>query len=200
MMNSFGPTPRILRLFAQGDVIEKGSARFEELVAHFTPGEESDSTKEGQVDDFEAIKPDWQSAAFKYGSRAVILLHVFKVQTSCGYGVPKIDNKVQDGHDEASEWIDRDTLPSWAKKKEIEVLKAYRVKNNSRSLDGLPGLRGARRDRREWFGAAETKTMVSRVFLKQGGSVLVGMFLMWCIMVFAKALGFDIAKVQSMGT
>jgi hypothetical protein len=183
MMNSFGSTPRILRLFARGEVVEKGSAHFAELLRLFTPEDEPTLTEEGSKEVAQGPHPDWQTEAFRYGSRAVILLHVFKVQTSCGYGVPKFNHEKPA---EVSDWTDRDTLPSWAEKKDVQSLKEYRVKNNTRSLDGLPGLRGARRDHQEWLGVAEMRIWALRVLVSQKASILVGMMLMWCILLLSK--------------
>ncbi|KAK8156343.1 pyridoxamine phosphate oxidase family protein [Phyllosticta citrichinensis] len=71
MACSFGTVPRIMRLFCKGRVIERGGA---------------------SADDFEA----WLTrTGIKHGvdaCRAVIVLDVFKVQTSCGYGVPVVNN------------------------------------------------------------------------------------------------------------
>ena len=92
------------------------------------------------------------------GARAVIVLDVWKVQTSCGYGVPKIGLPLQfdgtSGPEEAFE--DRKTLEHWAANKvEKNEIDEYRVKNNVRSLDGLPALRSARRDAGERLWVAD---------------------------------------------
>ncbi|KAK7606780.1 hypothetical protein BKA81DRAFT_174611 [Phyllosticta paracitricarpa] len=70
MTCSFGKVPRIMRLYCTGRVIERGPS----------------------ADNFEA----WlKRTGIKHGveaCRAVIVLDVFKVQTSCGYGVPFANN------------------------------------------------------------------------------------------------------------
>ena len=63
------------------------------------------------------------------GARAIIKVSVSRVSTSCGYGVPLY------------EYVgDRDVLQKWAQKKGDEGLVEYRLQNNSKSIDGLPGL------------------------------------------------------------
>ena len=54
-----------------------------------------------------------------------------------------------------SELMDRDTLGKWATQQiKKGTIDAYRAKNNSRSLDGLPGMNVARRTKGEtlWLG------------------------------------------------
>lgn len=88
-------------------------------------------------------------------ARAVLVMDVWKVQTSCGYGVPVAT--VVDGDDGGMvEWEDRATLGEWGKKVvEKGGLMEYQVKWNSGSLDGLVALRAARRaggERWLWWG------------------------------------------------
>lgn len=61
--------------------------------------------------------------------RAVIVIDVHTVAHSCGYGVPKMKLMKE-----------RDQLGRWAEKKGPEAVREYRLKNNLKSLDGLPGL------------------------------------------------------------
>ena len=63
------------------------------------------------------------------GARAVVLIHIDEVQTSCGYAVPRMD--VLD---------ERPRLIDWAAAKDADELDAYRVRKNSTSIDGLPSL------------------------------------------------------------
>lgn len=91
------------------------------------------------------------------GARAVIILDVFKAQTSCGYAVPHLatrpDPVAAEKHIACLE--DRHTLGHWAGKRiSAGEMDDYRAKMNVRSLDGLPGLRVARRDAGErlWYG------------------------------------------------
>ena len=68
MFCSFGPSPQIMRLFCKGRVVEKWDQHYQELRAKMATenGDEVDLT----------------------GARAIIVLKVKKVQTSCGFGVP----------------------------------------------------------------------------------------------------------------
>lgn len=61
------------------------------------------------------------------GIRQIIMVDVYEVSTSCGYGVPLLS--YQD---------DRDTLARWAVNKGDEGLQVYRRDHNRRSLDDLP--------------------------------------------------------------
>jgi hypothetical protein len=209
MCNSFGPSPRILRLFCRGEVAEKGSQQYDELLQLFDSRSEPRSEDDNDVNDRRGDEmlsgrrqperppqSDWQTEALLGGARSIILLHVFKVQTSCGYGVPKLNGGDKtmplqllpdsDALEKAS-WIDRDTMPDWASKKGSQIAD-YRVKNNARSLDGLPGLRSARRDRREWMGMVEVQSWARRVFIAQAGSVLLGMIIMYLALVVGKTI------------
>lgn len=63
------------------------------------------------------------------GARAVIVVDVERVSSSCGFAVPRMSL------DEP-----RDELVDWAKKKGPDALVAYRAEKNARSIDGLPGM------------------------------------------------------------
>lgn len=151
MFCSFGESPRILRLFCTGEVIEWDSPRFEGFL---------EKMGKNKID----------------GARAVISLKIWKVQTSCGYGVPKLG--MSDG---GAELADRQTMGHWAHGKvEKNEMSAYQQLNNLQSLDGLPGLRTARRDNREiiWLGdakAAARRIMRQREALATG--VVIGIFI-----------------------
>lgn len=107
MFCAFSGPPKILRLFGSGETVLPGSNRWEELRPLF--------------------------GAYP-GTRQIIDVHVTRVQTSCGYGVPLFDFEGQ-----------RDTMVRWANAKGPEGLQDYRAEQNTRSIDGLPtplGLRG----------------------------------------------------------
>ena len=58
---------------------------------------------------------------------------------------------------------DRDTLGHWAGKQiSAGTLQAYQAKNNNSSLDGLPGLRAARKDKGERMWYRDTMVRVRR--------------------------------------
>jgi hypothetical protein len=61
------------------------------------------------------------------GTRAFIHVAVTRVSTSCGYAVPFFNFRER-----------RDQLNRWANGKGPDELATYRVKKNSRSIDGLP--------------------------------------------------------------
>jgi hypothetical protein len=132
MFCSFDTSPRILRFFCKGKVIEWDQPEFD------TTWKKMGITKPVE------------------GARAIILLDVFKVQTSCGFGVPR-HAKVKRGDAEekwAAGFEDRETMGHWASKRvEANTLHEYQKEWNYDSLDGLTGLKVARRDRGEilWF-------------------------------------------------
>jgi hypothetical protein len=102
MFCAFSGPPNIVRLYGRGEVIRHDEEGFAELAALFAP---------------------------LPGARAVIRVHVERVATSCGYGIPRLEYG-----------DDRDTLLKWAEKKGPEGTSEYRQKKNAESLDGLPGL------------------------------------------------------------
>jgi hypothetical protein len=122
MLCSFGPAPRILRLFTTARVIEWDEPEFPSLMKRM-------DLPQSPVE----------------GARAIIFLDIFTVQTSCGYGVPRLALQ-PDG----SPYLqDRDTMGHWARNKiEKNELLAYHVDKNSESMDNLPGLRSALRTKR----------------------------------------------------
>ncbi len=65
------------------------------------------------------------------GVRAVIVVEVERIADSCGYAVPVYRYEGE-----------RDQLVRWAENKGPEGVTDYQSKNNLRSIDGLPGLRG----------------------------------------------------------
>ena len=89
-------------------------------------------------------------------ARAVLVMDVWKLQTSCGYGVPIA--KAIDGEEGKVmvEFEDRETLGEWGRKLVEKGGKdEYQVTWNSRSHDGLVGLKAARRaggERVLWWG------------------------------------------------
>jgi hypothetical protein len=154
MFCSFGATPRIMRFFCTGRVVEWDQPEFETLL--------QEMGKEKVV-----------------SARAVIVLDVFKVQTSCGYGVPRISSNISCDVGKASEMAfeDRETIGHWgANKVEKNELLPYQEKNNAYSLDGLTGLRTARRGIGESLWLGDTKARMRRI-LAPRESVVTGVFL-----------------------
>lgn len=109
MFCSFGPKAMILRLYGRGRTVLPHDEGFDELKARFP-----------------ALP----------GLRQFIVLDVERVQTSCGYAVPRMENPRE-----------RDTLLRWAEKKGEEGLSDYQRQNNVVSIDGLPSPIGVRREK-----------------------------------------------------
>ncbi|KAL4957311.1 hypothetical protein BDW69DRAFT_191742 [Aspergillus filifer] len=123
MFCSFDAAPRIMRLFCTGSVIEWSDPKFNPYLERMGG--------KGLV-----------------GARAIIRLNVFKVQTSCGFGVPQLALSYDSETNEPKPYLqDRKTLSNWAGKVvEAGGIRSYQSEWNSRSLDGLPGLRTALQD------------------------------------------------------
>ena len=102
MMCAFEGAPRILRLYGKAKVHQKGTEAFEQLKDQF---------------------PHY------INSRSIIVSHVFKVITSCGYAVPLMDYQ-----------SDRDVLDKSAAKKGTDGIDQYQREKNLESLDGLTAL------------------------------------------------------------
>lgn len=166
---SFGPAPRILRLFCRSKVIEDTDPRFDDYVR---------KVAKGRRDAFE-------------GARAVIVCHVWQVQTSCGYGVPLVKKGIYAGDSEDKDTLallkegvegkldelcvfeNRRTLDVSAQKIEgKQGSRKYRATNNARSMDGLPGLRSSRRDAQENLWLGDLATRISRVKYEKFSFVL----------------------------
>jgi hypothetical protein len=150
MFCSFEANPRIMRFFCTGRVVEWDQPEFEPMLRRMG------------MKNFE-------------GARAVILLDVFKVQTSCGYGVPRLaKQKSEDGDEEIAGFQDRQIMGHWASNQiEKNTLHAYQQKNNSDSLDGLTGMRVSRRDRGETLWLTDTQAWLRRI-LGQREALAVG--------------------------
>lgn len=164
MFCSFATSPRILRLFCKGKVIEWDQPEFE------TTWKNMGITKPME------------------GARAIILLDVFKVQTSCGFGVPR-HAKVKLGDDE-EKWVagfeDREMLGHWASKKiESNTLHEYQKEWNYDSLDGLTGLKVARRDRGEILWVTDLIASFKRI-MAQREALAFGFILAIILSIIAK--------------
>jgi hypothetical protein len=99
MFCAFTGAPRILRLYGTGEVALPGTAAWDALADRF---------------------PDYP------GARQIVVAAIARVQTSCGFAVPRMQYVQQ-----------RDTLLRWAESKG-DALPAYRAQKNATSIDGLP--------------------------------------------------------------
>jgi hypothetical protein len=100
MFCAFGGAPNILRLYGKGYTALPGEAEWGELSSHFS------------------LLPV---------TRQIIVADIFRVQTSCGFGVPYYKYTGE-----------RDHSHQWAEKKGAEGLEEYKKEKNLLSLDGLP--------------------------------------------------------------
>jgi hypothetical protein len=100
MFCAFDGGPNILRLFGSGRLVTAGASEYEALAAQFPQ---------------------------RQGARAVMLVDVHRVSTSCGFAVPYYTYTG-----------DRDLLEAWAGSRTPERLRAYRNEKNTTSVDGLP--------------------------------------------------------------
>ena len=145
---SFDTMPRILRFYCWGRVIETDSPEFRPMLV-----------KMGH----ERVN----------GARAIIDLKVWKVGTSCGMSVPLLE--APQGREEelvsdsslpmethaARHFVQRESLKRWAgKMEEGGKMAGYRQLKNTTSLDGLPSIRVARKEK-----GFHTWVDVCRVFL-----------------------------------
>lgn len=100
MFCSFEETPLILRLYGKGKIVLPQDAAWAELYPLFPPIP---------------------------GARQIIVLEIESAQTSCGFGVPRLEYNGE-----------RDELVDWANKKGEDGLRQYRMDKNRISIDGLP--------------------------------------------------------------
>jgi len=103
MFCAFAGPPKIIRLYGRGDLVREGDPRWRVLRALF---------------------PEMP------GVRQIVTARLFRVQTSCGFGVPRFELEEQ-----------RDTLVRLALAKGDDELVEYRRLNNAESIDGLPTAR-----------------------------------------------------------
>ena len=103
MFCAFEGPPSILRRYGRGESLKRGSEAYRKTLAAA----------------FGGVEPP--------GARQIVRLHVERVQTSCGYGVPRFDYRGE-----------RPSLDNWARAKSEAEMEAYRREKNAVSIDGLP--------------------------------------------------------------
>jgi hypothetical protein len=102
MFCAFQGPPMVLRLHGHGRVVEPVTDEFADLEPQF---------------------PDYEAR------RAIIVVHVERISTSCGYAVPLLKYEGE-----------REQYFAWARKKGSVGLKTYRREKSRQSIDGLPAL------------------------------------------------------------
>ena len=100
MFCAFDGPPKILRLYGKGYTVLPGHEEWDELAKQFV------------------LLP---------ATRQIIVAHIFKVKTSCGFGVPLYNYDSE-----------RDHSIKWAEKKGADGLEEYKKEKNLISIDGLP--------------------------------------------------------------
>ncbi|KAI9832280.1 MAG: hypothetical protein M1819_004458 [Sarea resinae] len=216
MFCSFGPSPRILRFFCRGSVVEadvvgvrgsgddgyERSADDEEHRRVPNPAFDRLLRRMGHVRGREDVE----------GARAVVVLEVLRVQTSCGFGVPLSSSACVDSppdpsttstntssspvpqkHSTTSQtttpFQPRPTMQAWAHKKaSTSTLLPYQTVNNAHSIDGLPGLKSARRARGEWLVLGDLRAWLARLWCMRV-AVLVGFVLGFLTAVVVTSVG-----------
>ncbi|GKT47100.1 pyrimidine pathway regulatory protein 1 [Colletotrichum spaethianum] len=172
MFMSFGPSPRILRLFCKSRIVEWDHPDFDSWMKRIVPQGEAGR------DSYD-------------GTRAVVVGEVWEVQTSCGFGVPMVrkelyapptagddDAAPEDGgqdnrKDELSVFEERPTLDFyWKKRVDNNTVNKYQAETNRTSIDGLPGLRAARRDAGETLWVTDAKARLARAVRETDGVLL----------------------------
>ncbi|KAK2880692.1 hypothetical protein FQN49_000461 [Arthroderma sp. PD_2] len=160
MFCSFGPAPRILRLFCTGNVVEYNDPAFRPWLSDM-------GLAEGYI----------------VGVRAVITLDIFLVQTSCGYGVPRLALHTDAATGEVKPYLqDRETISEWGEKKSVKnELFKYQREWNAESLDGLPGMRTALEARGKSKAAITMSIALCkhRRILELVGTVFFTVFALW---------------------
>jgi hypothetical protein len=121
MFNAFQGPPRILRLFGHGHVLESGTGEFDEFVK----------------------KHDVRTLP---GSRAIVLVEIHQVGTSCGYSVPFYEYK--EHRQTLNEHFERKD-ERFKQGNENESMPRYWAFKNSWSMDGLPALHVAQKAQKE---------------------------------------------------
>ena len=110
MFCSFGPAPKILRIYGTGRAVLPANADWPGLAAHFPASPATARQDRGN-------------------QRAIIVVTANRISDSCGYAVPMMELTQE-----------RDLLTRWSERRSPDDLAAYRIKHNATSIDGLPAL------------------------------------------------------------
>ncbi|RDW91808.1 hypothetical protein BP5796_01202 [Coleophoma crateriformis] len=113
LLNAFEGPPQIVRLWGHGEVLEYGTPAFASFI---------DTHKVNAID----------------GTRAVVLVHIHQVGSSCGFSMPCYDFK--EFRPTLNEFFEKRVASEVAGNKK-DGIERYWAFKNSESMDGLPGLR-----------------------------------------------------------
>ncbi|KAL2759616.1 hypothetical protein ACRALDRAFT_1067620 [Sodiomyces alcalophilus JCM 7366] len=167
---SFGRSPRILRLFCRMEVIERGDRDFDSW--------------------FSRVVADRRDSESLEDVRAVIVGRIWQVQTSCGYSVPRVKRQLQaSGGESAASGEEQKTVDDdpeglsvfevrptlddyWRRRKGEPAITEYQIRKNLTSLDGLPGLRKARKAAGQSIWFTDLKARGRRALAEKDGMIL----------------------------
>jgi hypothetical protein len=111
MFCAFEGPPRIVRLHGRGEIVLPDDGRSEALLA----------------------EAGFQEATVPEARRAIVVVNVTRISSSCGYGVPLMDYAGERPHTDAST---RKRLRT----KGADAIVRYEQEHNLESIDGLPAL------------------------------------------------------------
>lgn len=111
MLCAFDGPPRIVRLHGRGEVVLPADPRFDELLAAAA----------------------FDEPTLPEGRRAIVLVDVARIGSSCGYGVPLMDHAGERPHMDAS-------TRKRVRTSGPDAYLDYQAKHNASSIDGLPAV------------------------------------------------------------
>jgi Pyridoxamine 5'-phosphate oxidase len=111
MLCAFEGPPRIVRLHGRGEYVLTGDPRFDELLA----------------------EAGFEEPTIPEGRRAIVLVDVTRIGSSCGYGVPLMDYAGERPHMDAS-------TRKRVRTQGPDAYVDYQAQHNARSIDGLPAV------------------------------------------------------------
>ena len=111
MLCAFDGPPRIVRLHGRGEVVLPADPRFEALLAEAA----------------------FEEPTLPESRRAIVVVEVSRIGSSCGYGVPLMDHVGERPHMDAS-------TRKRARTHGPDAFTAYQAEHNVRSIDGLPAV------------------------------------------------------------
>jgi hypothetical protein len=111
MFCAFEGPPRIVRLHGRGEYVLTDDPRFDELLA----------------------EAGFEEPTIPEGRRAIVLVDVTRIGSSCGYGVPLMDYAGERPHMDAS-------TRKRVRVQGPDAYLDYQARHNAASIDGLPAV------------------------------------------------------------